>query len=134
MDIAHVLDIQQLGNVEIISGENGIQNKVSNVTFVDAPDGFKWCKEEDFIITSGFFLAGNKIKSKFLYLLNNLVKKKCAGIGIKTGRYIDSIPTVVKEFSNKHKIPILSLPNNLSWSNIYYPIVNEINKNQQKEI
>jgi len=122
-------------NSKILAGQNGINNDVYNVTLIDAPDGYKWCKKGDFIVTTGYPFTGNKVgELGLMQLLENLVIKKCAGIGIKLGRYITSVPDEVISYANKNNFPIITLSNELSWSDVIVPVISEINKEHKYEL
>src|SRR5699024_5650380 len=69
-----------------------------------------------------------------IQLLEILAEKKCSGVGIKLGRYIPSITEKAATFADQNKLPIISLPNQLSWADIIYPIISQINKKQQNEL
>lgn len=126
MIVNDIMKLESLNKVKLISGESGLYNTVTNITFIDAPDGYKWCTKGDLIITSGYLFS--KQPNSLLGLLKVLKDKKCSGLGLKFGRYIFSLSEEVIQFSNDNKIPILSLPSDLSWSEISNPILNEINK------
>src|SRR5699024_5645481 len=118
----------------VLAGHKGMENKVLNATFIDAPDGYDWCKEGDFIITTGYPFVQDHLEEGLMHLLKILVEKNCSGIGIKLGRYIPSMPSQAITFAEQNNLPIISLPNQLSWSDIIYPIVSRINKKQLREL
>src|SRR5699024_7673151 len=97
-------------------------------------DGYDWCKEGDFIITTGYPFVQDHMEEGLMHLLKILVEKNCSGIGIKLGRYIPSMPSQAITFAEQNNLPIISLPNQLSWSDIIYPIVSRINKKQLREL
>ena len=134
MNVIQIMDLPNLQEARLVGGQEGINNKVSNATFIDAPDGYNWCKSGDFIVTTGYPFIRYKRKEGFVYLLEMLIKKECAGIGIKLGRFIPKIPTEAIDIANHYKFPIIALPNKLSWSDIIHPIISQINKNQQDEL
>jgi len=134
MDILQIMDLPNLQEARLLGGQEGTKNKVLNATFIDAPDGYSWCKRGDFIVTTGYPFVHYKKKEGFVHLLETLIKKECAGIGIKLGRFIPKIPTEAINIANHYKFPIIALPNKLSWSDIIHPIISQINKSQQDEL
>lgn len=134
MDIMQIMNLTPFKDTTVLAGHIGIRNEVSSATFIDAPDGYDWCKEGDFIVTTGYPFVRHHREEGIMQLLEILVEKKCSGVGIKFGRYIPNITEKAIAFADQNKLPIISLPNQLSWSDIIYPIVAHINKKQQSEL
>lgn len=134
MNINQIMKFSVFKDAILLAGHAGMENKVSNATFIDAPDGYDWCKEGDFIVTTGYPFVHHHREEGLMQLLEILVEKKCSGVGIKLGRYIPSITEKAVTFADQNKLPIVSLPNQLSWADIIYPIISQINKKQQNEL
>ncbi len=135
MNVYDLLNLDILEKSKVLAGQSGLQNTVLNTTFIDAPDGYKWCKEGDFIVSTGYpFLNNNNWKEGLFNLLKSLHKKKCSGFGIKLGRYISHLPDNIVNFANKYGFPIISIPDHLSWSEITIPIMSQINLQQQDQL
>lgn len=130
-----MLEMNAFINSKVLAGHDGINNNVYNATLIDAPDGYKWCKKGDFIVTTGYPFSGNRVGDLgLMQLLEKLVIMECAGIGIKLGRYINSVPDEVISYANKNNLPIITLPNELSWSDVIVPVISEINKQHKYEL
>lgn len=135
MNVKKLIKLDIFKNPEVLAGKAGIMNKVINVTLIDAPDGYKWYREGDFIVTTGYaFTNSDSWQDGLMHFLERLVEKKCSGIGIKLERYIPFIPEDIINYANKNKIPIISLPNEPSWTDIIVPAVTAINKEQKREL
>src|SRR5699024_2037324 len=130
-----MLEMNAFTNSKVLAGHNGINSNVYNATLIDAPDGYKWCKKGDFIVTTGYpFSVDRPGEPGLMQLLEKLTNKECAGIGIKLGRYINSVPEEVISYANKNNLPIITLPNELSWSDVIVPVIAEINKQHKYEL
>ncbi len=120
---------------EVIAGHEGLKKIVLNATFIDAPDGYKWCKNGDFIFTTGYpFTRKQNWEEELLYLLEMLAEKNCSGLGFKLGRYIPYIPKEVVSYADKKKLPIVALHDNLSWTDIINPIITQLNRQHQYDL
>lgn len=132
MKITDLRDLDILKEGRLLAGKRGLKNEILNATLIDAPDGYKWCKEGDFILSTCFpFIEEKNWEKGLLKLLKILTKKKCSGIGIKFGRYIPYLTDEIITFANRNKFPIISIPDSLKWSDIIVPIVTRINKYNQ---
>lgn len=134
MLVRDILNIETLNGTDIIAGYDGLDRKISNATFIDAPDGHSWFKNGDFILTTGYPYIKNDWSEDFLNLLSILVEKKCSGLGIKLGRYIPSLPQEAIKFANENNLTIISLPNHLPWSEIMVPIISKVNHENLTEL
>jgi PucR family transcriptional regulator, purine catabolism regulatory protein len=136
MRLAEMLDLPIFEEVKLVTGANSLENEVLGITLLDAPDGYKWFREGEFLITTGYPFIKNGVswEQGLLNLIEILVEKKCSGLGLKIGRYIPHVPKSAYLLADKHDIPILELPDNLSWSDLIVPVVTYINKEQRQEL
>ncbi|UUI02389.1 PucR family transcriptional regulator ligand-binding domain-containing protein [Oceanobacillus jeddahense] len=135
MNIRDMMQLAPFQQASILAGRNGIENKVLNATFIDAPDGYQWCKSGDFIVTTGYpFISNQAWEKGVMKLLKSLVSKNCAGVGVKLGRYIPDLPEKIVTYADENNLPIVSLPNDLSWSDVIVPIITQINQKQENEL
>lgn len=76
MNIANILKLKILKNAQLLAGEQGLNNKVLNPSIIDAPDGYKWFKEGDFILSTCFpFIENGESEKGLLNYLKLLVGK-----------------------------------------------------------
>jgi len=119
MTLREVLQIDELKDVKVIAGEEGLDRLVKNVNVMEVPDIQKWIKEGQLLLTAGFSIKDDVIAQK--NLIPKLAKKGLAGLMIKPKRYIEEIPDSMIEAANKNKFPLLEMPQDLS-----HPLILEI--------
>ncbi|MGD9567094.1 MAG: PucR family transcriptional regulator [Sedimentibacter sp.] len=111
-------------NFKLLAGECGIENDIKSVDIMEVPDGVYWVKPGDFIITTGYSLTKNDTT------LDNIVQmmiiRGAAALGIKLGRYIDEIPDKIIQYANEHCFPIIYVPIAASYASIVRPILNKL--------
>lgn len=129
--INQILNLPILEQSKILAGADYLTNEVSGITLFDAPDGYKWLRNQEFIVTTGypFTSTHHQWKDGLLELLRIAVEKKCSGIGIKMGRYIHSLPEEALSYATTHGIPILSIPNNIPWLDLILAVTSIIKQN-----
>ncbi len=124
MTVGDLLEMPALSELKLVAGKTGLHRIISTVTVIDAPDGVIWCKGGEFVITSGFALKdGNHL---IMTLIQQLVACKASGLGIKTERYIKSIPPEVLEFAEQKNFPIIFVPNRYAFCDIINPVLSLI--------
>lgn len=135
MDVSRLMKLDVFKSAEILAGEEGVSRKILNVTLIDAPDGYNWYRDGEFIVTTGYAFTNNvDWQDGLLNFIEKLAERNCSGIGIKLKRYIPFIPKQVIDYANKNKLPIISIPNEPSWTDFIVPAVTEINKQQKQEL
>ncbi|MED1800091.1 PucR family transcriptional regulator [Brevibacillus porteri] len=120
----------------VLAGADSLENELLGVTSFDSPDGHRWLRAGEFVLTTGFpFLSQQKTCTKRLItLIDELVTIGTPGLAIKLGRYIEDLPEAVLSHATKKAFPILSFPMNKAWSDVIVPVVQYINDKQRIEL
>lgn len=114
LSVEDLLNLPELKDLTLVSGENGIDELISAINTMDNPDTFRWLKEGEFLITSGYVLKENPELVKEIVKI--MVDIGCSGLGIKIQRYFNKIPNEIVEASNKYNFPIIEIPYDYSLS------------------
>lgn len=121
LTLKEILGNHSFKDYRLLAGYNGINRNFHAVTTFDAPDSHLWFKGKELFVTTGYLF---KDDPDLLYsTIVHLHEKKTAGLGIKSGRYLNDIPKNVIEYCNKNDFPLFSIPNNVAWVDL----INEIN-------
>lgn len=136
MKIIDILSLPEYEGSKVLSGSRYLEKDVLNVTFLDAPDGYQWFKESDFIITTGFPFVENEKewKSGLRRFVQILLDMKCSGLGIKFGRHIPYLTEEVAELSETYCFPIIHLPDHPAWADFIVPVITHINQEQRQQL
>ncbi|MFS0916285.1 PucR family transcriptional regulator [Brevibacillus sp. 179-C 1.1 NHS] len=134
-----VRELIQVGGFDdsaVLAGEAFLDKELLGVTSFDSPDGHRWLRPGEFVLTTGFpFLSHQKTCAKRLItLIDELVEIGTPGLAVKLGRYIEAIPEAVITHATKHAFPILSFPMDKAWSDVIVPVVQYINDKQRIEL
>lgn len=119
--VKDILDSNFFKDFNVVCGFNGLDREIQAVSFFDAPDGFKWIKGKEFIVTSGYFFKDNL--ELFLEVINFLSDKGAAALGIKMDRYIQTVPKEAIDLCDKLNIPMIDIPYDIPWIDL----INEVN-------
>lgn len=108
MKLTDLLNKPAFCDIEILAGKNGLSREIKNVTMMDAPDIIDFLFEKDFLVTTAYHLKDDS--ALLLELVQSMHKQKCAGLGIKTHRFLEQIPENVIQFADEHQFPIMQIP------------------------
>ncbi len=124
VSIRELLDLDIMKNAKILSGLEGIDRRVTKMNVMEVPDILDWVTPGEFLLTTAYSIKDD------IHQLDDLIpklkKKKVAGIGIKTKRYIEEIPQSIIDWSNQNNFPIIEIPYDISFSEIIMPALTEI--------
>lgn len=116
LKVSQLLTVPHLEGMNMIGGETGIDREVKSVNMMDAPDIIHFLNENEFLITTAYHFKDHP------HMLTELViamaKQRCAGLGIKTKRFLDKVPDEVIQLANELSLPVIELPLNLSLGEI----------------
>lgn len=120
----------------VLAGEAFLDKELLGVTSFDSPDGHKWLRPGEFVLTTGYpFVAHRETsESGLIRLIDDLTEIGTPGIAIKLGRYIDELPRAVIEHAGRKQMPILAFPMEKAWSDVIVPVVRYINDKQRAEL
>lgn len=116
----------------VCSGDRGLDNNISTITVMDAPDMYNWMKGNEFLITSGY--PFKDCSEKFAYTILKLKDKNVTALGIKISRFIKKLPDIVIETSNSVDLPIINIPDHYAFSDIINPGLTTIINSQYEEL
>lgn len=111
-------------NANIITGKDQLNNKVTGVTILEAPDIGDWLNGGEIILTSLYPIESND--ESYKKLIVNLNQKNISAIVIKIHRFIEEIPEIIIENAKKYNIPIIELPKDVKYLDIIYPVMTRI--------
>lgn len=122
--IENILNLPVLQSAKIQAGHDGKNRIIEYVNIMDAPDIFDWVKQNELILTTAYVIKDDTEAQ--IRLIKQLAEMGCAGLGIKTKRYINSIPLPLIEQANACKLPLIELPFSKSLGDILNAILSHV--------
>lgn len=132
LTVRAALQLEALKGCRIIGGESGLDRLITSVNQMDAPDFVNWTKENQFIVTTGYFIRNDVNEQKQLII--DLNEKKCAGLGIKVRRFFRTIPQHMIDLADREGIPLIEISHEDNISEIMNEIMREILVRQARKI
>lgn len=119
ISVHDIIATPSLADIVVLAGKNGLDREVLSVTVLDAPDGPKWLKGGELILSSAYLFENNNVL--LMDYISELIEVGASGLGIKIGRFVNSISKEVADFADAHAFPILKIPYKLVWTDIISP-------------
>ena len=110
----------ELKEVKLLEGEQGLDKEIKGVTIIEAPDIVKFIDGGEVLLT-GLYAFRSCSVEEFQRYINELTRKSVSAIILKKGRKVENADDKIKlllEFSQTHGIPILEVPFEFSFRDI----------------
>ncbi|WZL75078.1 PucR family transcriptional regulator ligand-binding domain-containing protein [Clostridiaceae bacterium 35-E11] len=124
MRVRQLLDIKVLRDAEVVAGAEGIDNIVTGVTIMEAPDIADWLSGGELLLTSLYPIHSDAATQRELVV--KLAQKKASALAIKVHRFVEEIPKVIIDTGNQLGLPIIQLSKDIRFVDIMYPVMGEL--------
>ncbi|MEN1986615.1 MULTISPECIES: PucR family transcriptional regulator [Paenibacillus] len=114
LTVKEALQVYPLSEAKLVAGGEGTSRMMKSVNVMDAPDIADWIKSGEMLFTTAFIMKDNETDA--LRLMRRLNERGCAGLGIKLGRFWQSIPQGIIEEADRLRMPLLELPFQFTFS------------------
>lgn len=120
MQVKDALLTGDLAEGKVIAGDEGVSRVIESIEVMEVPEVASWITPGILIMTTFYSVKGEP--SKQVQIVQTLIDKEAAGIVIKLGRFIDTIPEEMVVLANAHAFPIIILPEYVSYINVLTPL------------
>ncbi|MDF2937314.1 MAG: PucR family transcriptional regulator [Paenibacillaceae bacterium] len=107
MQLKELLLLPVYRDVRIRAGELGLERQVKSVNMMDAPDIIHYLKPDELLLTTAY--AMREQPDQLLLLIGQMAEADCAGLGIKTKRFLKEIPKQALELADALHFPLIEL-------------------------
>lgn len=105
----------------VIAGRNGLHKEVQGVAILDAPDGYRWTRGKELVLSSGYVLKQEPDSLQRAFETGSM--QQSAGLMLKRERYFEQIPSDIVALFEKYNVPLISMP----FSIPYMDVMNHVN-------
>lgn len=125
--VGEILKMPQFRGFKLLAGASGLNREVLRTTVGDAPDCWRWSQGGELVITSGY--AFQRVEDQES-LIQDSFNHGNAAVGIKFGRYIESLTPHVLELADKLGFPVISIPVEFAFADILHPVQSRVIQDQ----
>ncbi len=106
--MSDLLKLPVFNGTIVVGGSDGLNREVHTVNMMDAPDIIPYLKRNELLITTAFHFKDDL--PALLELIREMGHQECAGLGIKSKRFLGSIPESAVQLANELDLPLMELP------------------------
>ena len=124
LSVREALDNTALKQGKLLAGHGGLDNSINWVTVVEVLDDINRLTDGELLITTAYgLLKEPEKKDRFI---ENLARRRLAGVAILTGFYLPEITAEFIEQANNYNLPLIELPSSLNFSDITRSLLHRI--------
>ncbi|WP_224653865.1 PucR family transcriptional regulator ligand-binding domain-containing protein, partial [Escherichia coli] len=114
--VREALKIGELANSTIVAGHKGVGRPITSIEVMEVPEVISWVTPGILVMTTFYSIRHDERKQ--VEIVRTLIDKEAAGIVIKLGRFVDSIPLDMIAIANEKDFPIIIIPKSVSYINV----------------
>lgn len=130
MNVTAVLDVAKRFDGEIIAGESGLSREIYSIEVMEVPEVTDWATAGVLVITTFYPVKDDLDKQN--QIVEVLINKEAAGIVVKLGRFIESLPKGMIQLAEAHDFPIIIVPKNVTYFDFLTPLHEQLNEKNMK--
>ncbi|MBG9981073.1 PucR family transcriptional regulator ligand-binding domain-containing protein [Facklamia sp. DSM 111018] len=133
MNINHILEIDNLANLEVLAGHKGLVNEVESVSVLEIPNSQLYIKQGELLITA-FFSIKDEIEQQEA-TIRMLKEAGASGLILAhVGVIMLHIDQRIINLCEGLELPLLKAPKDLAYIDIISPILDQILTRKNKEL
>lgn len=128
--IQDLIDQKVFPEMRLVAGRKGNHNEIFWINIMEILDSPRSLQIGELVFTTGYGLQQEEL---YKNLIPQLSQQGISGIAIQTGYYLDSIPTYILEQADQLGFPVLTLPKQITFSEILHTMTRIIDIESQHD-
>lgn len=129
MRVIDLFNKDMFPDFRLLAGSSGLDREISSVGVIDVPDGYKWVRGGELLLTSGFIFSHDL--NSLVEFVARAAEGRAAALSIKLGRFFRDLPPRVLEMAEEMGFPILNVPLPYRWSDVIELIQRRLAKEER---
>jgi purine catabolism regulator len=122
--VAELLATPRFSNLRLLTNPRTAEIPVDSIEITETPDIAHYIPEHTFILTTA--MVYKEDQHLLFELIDSLLAKNAAGLGIKIGRFIDTIDPEVISYAESLNFPIVEVPATMPLGRLLHQLLNLI--------
>ncbi|EGO65247.1 PucR family transcriptional regulator [Acetonema longum] len=130
--VRDALLIGGLQHSRLIGGKDGLDRKIGCVDILEVPDASLWLREHELLVTTCYAVRNDPEEQ--LNILRAMARSGSAALAVKFGRFVGSPPPEMMKLADELAIPLLDVPDGVSFLDITHPVMTAIVNRQAEKL
>lgn len=132
LTLQELLTKEYYQDFNVLCGAGGLGNVVRSATVMDAIDIENWLQGGEILLSSGYIWKDSP--QAFAVMIERVSAAGAAGLFIKLGRFMDSLPPQAVEAAERLRFPIVQMPKHMLFLDVLEPVLSSIINSQAEEL
>src|SRR5699024_9032362 len=116
------MQVEGVSQCRVVAVRDGLSDIVIFTVIMEISDILKWLKGTVIINTSLYPIRNDEAAQE--ELIYKLYQVGVSALAIKPRRFVEEIPPIILSEAEKYHIPIIEIPEEISYLDILFPIMN----------
>ncbi len=130
--VRDVLASPSLTGARVLAGASGLERSVERLNVMEVPDILPWTTPRELLLTTGYPLR-DRVET-LSDLIASLDDAGLSGLGIKRGRYLDTLPDDAIRCADERGFPIVELPEDLRFDDVLHEVLTGMLEEQYRQV
>ncbi len=127
--LREALQIDLFQKCRLLTGQLGLDHEITWVNILEILDDLNHLQKGEFLITTAYNLKYISFKEQE-NIIRTMVEREIAVLAIQTGYYLEKIPRSFIDMAIKYRLPLLHLPQEISFRSLTRTLTSLISKNE----
>ncbi len=116
----------------LLGGHAGLEQTISRINVMEVPDVVNWVKPGEFLMTTGYPFRHEP--EVLVTLIEQLVQKGVVALGVKTKRFIDTVPEAAVKAADLYGLPLIELPPDTTFSDVVREVMERVLVTESRQL
>ena len=130
--VREALHLGGLQRGQVLAGSAGLDRPITWVKVLESPETLDWLAEGELVLTVAFAIKDDRAAQA--NLMRGLAVVKSSGLVLKPERYLGEIPDEMVVQAEEYGIPLITIPEDVSYLEIMGPILERIINEQNVQL
>ena len=130
--LGDALSLECLRGAEVLAGSAGLGRRIRGVNVMEDADIVRWLRGGELLLTTGYTIRDDP--TALSQLVPALAERDLAGLAVKVGLYVDTVPDEALAVADQLAFPVVGLPPRMMFDDILSEVLGTILNRQAVEL
>src|ERR1700750_1928164 len=130
--VRDALDLDCMAGATLLAGSGGAGRRIRGVNIMEDADIVRWMRGGELLLTTGYSIRDDP--SVLARLVPALAERDLAGLVIKVGLYVETVPDEVVALADDLGFPVIGLPPRTMFDDVLSEVLGTILNRQAVEL
>ncbi len=130
--VQDALKTGKLREAQLRAGAQGVTRTIASVNVMEVPDILAWVKPHELLLTTLYPLRD--VPGSLAAFITELARRDLAGLIVKTGRYVETLPEEMCQVADDVGLPLIELRSEVSFDDIITELLSGILRTQTQRL